>query len=76
MHFGCITYNILAFPTNLTSIESQAFTDLPNVGGIRIPATVTSIANDAFDEGIEIIAPAGSYAITWAQNHGFEYLEE
>ena len=57
MHFGCITYNILAFPTNLTSIASQAFTDLPNVGGIRIPATVTSIANDAFDEGIEIIAP-------------------
>ena len=46
------------------------------MGGIRIPATVTSIANDAFDEGIEIIAPAGSYAITWAQNHGFEYLEE
>ena len=35
-----------------------------------------SIADDAFDEGIEIIAPVGSYAIEWALNHGFVYSIE
>ena len=41
------------------------------VDAVSIPATVLSIADDAFDAGIVIIAPAGSYAETWARQHGF-----
>ena len=66
----------ITLPSNLTTIESQAFANLPNVNSVRIPATVTSIADDAFDEGIEIIAPSGSYAITWAQEHNRAYIAE
>lgn len=63
--------NILTLPASLTVIESEAFTGLPNVDAVSIPATVTSIADDAFDTGIVIIAPAGSYAESWANDHGF-----
>ena len=63
--------NILTLPASLTTIESEAFTGLGNVDAVSIPATVTSIAEDAFDAGIVIIAPAGSYAETWANDHGF-----
>ena len=64
-------YGTLILPASLTAIESEAFKDLSNVEAVSIPATVASIADDAFDAGIIIIAPAGSYAETWAENHGF-----
>lgn len=63
---------ILILPADLTAIESQAFAGLTDVDAISIPATVKSIADDAFEgSDIVIIAPAGSYAATWAQEHGF-----
>ena len=44
---------------------------------VRIPESVTSIADDAFSgSNIIIVAPDGSYAITWAQDHDFDYLIE
>lgn len=68
--------NALVLPDNLISIGSKAFVDLPSIEYVYIPKSVTSIADDAFDENIEIIAPSGSYAIEWAQNHGFTYSIE
>ena len=66
--------NILTLPSHLTSIESEAFADLPGVDAISVPDTVTSIDNDAFDPDVVIIAPAGSYAETWAKDQGFTVI--
>ena len=68
---------ILRLPVNLTEIGSEAFAGLPAAEAVRIPESVTSIADDAFSgSSMIILAPDGSYAITWAQDHGFDYLIE
>ena len=68
---------ILSFPVHLTEIGSEAFAGLPAAEAVRIPESVTSIADDAFSgSSIIILAPDGSYAITWVQEHGFDYLIE
>ncbi len=70
-------HNILTLPAHLSEIGSEAFAGLPAAEAVRIPGSVTSIADDAFSgSSIVILAPDGSYAITWAQDHGFDYLIE
>ena len=69
--------NILSPSAQLTEIESEAFANLPNVNGIRIPGTLTSIADDAFTESdITILTPANSYAAQWAEGHGIPVVTE
>ena len=69
--------NVLNLPASLTAIESQAFADLINVEAVRIPATVTAIAPDAFSgSNITILAPAGSYAADWAAEHNYPVVLE
>ena len=59
-------------PSAATEIESEAFANLANVVIIVIPASVTSIADDAFAGSDVIIkAPADSFAYHWAESHGF-----
>ena len=70
------TSSILTLPADLTRIEAEAFTGLPEVYGVRIPSTVVEIADDAFDNTIVIFAPAGSYATIWASDHGLKVVEE
>ena len=68
---------ILTLPASLTTIESQAFADLTNVEAVRIPATVTAIAPDAFSgSDITILAPAGSYAADWAAANSYPLVTE
>ena len=67
---------ILSLPLSLSSIESEAFTNLPNVDAIRIPASVTTIATDAFDPGMTLLVPAGSQWIQWADDNGYVAVEE
>ena len=69
--------HILSLPQNLTHIASQAFLNLTAADAVRIPGTVSSIAEDAF-EGADVIilAPAGSYAAHWAREHGLAVIEE
>ncbi len=79
VHLETVGDRILTLPASLTAIESQAFADLTNVDAIRIPASVESIADDAFSgSDIVILTPVGSYAETWAQNpdHMFTCLSE
>ena len=65
--------NVLILPNHTKMIESEAFAGLTNVDIIVIPASVTSIADDAFaGSDIIIIAPSSSYAYRWAQSHGFQ----
>ncbi len=57
----------------VSSIASGAFTG-SNVKTVTIPDTVTSIAADAFDEGVTIVASPDSYAAQFAQENGFEFV--
>ncbi len=68
--------SILSLPTSLTTIESEAFTGLPSVDAIRIPANVTSIASDAFDPDMVLLVPANSQWVQWATDYGYTPIEE
>ena len=61
--------HVLTLPADLKTIESEAFSGLPGIDAVRMPARVNSIADDAFDQGILLIVHAGSYAETWAAEH-------
>ena len=63
----------LVLPASLTTIESEAFKGL-NVRYIQVPATVTSIAADAFDGDVALLVPEGSYAEEWARLHRIRYI--
>ena len=76
IHYNWQAGGTLVLPGELRVIESEAFTNLPGVDTVRVPASVTDIADDSFDPSITIKAPAGSYAIAWARNHGVAYQLE
>ena len=65
---------ILELPADLTTIESQAFVDLPQADAIRIPAGVASIAPDAFDQDILLLVPEASDWVQWAESNGYDYF--
>ncbi|MGN0997127.1 MAG: leucine-rich repeat protein [Candidatus Ventricola sp.] len=54
----------IILPDGCETIESHAFADCTRLRSVTIPATVTSIAPDAFEgcTGITVITPAGSTA--------------
>ena len=70
----------------VTGIGEEAFSSFSDLMSITIPDTVTSIADDAFDgcagvefgdgtSGVLIYSTSGSYADTWAEEHGFHHME-
>ena len=63
----------LRLPAGLRAIESEAFAGFSDVDVIVIPDSVTLIAEDAFRgrEKVTIRAGEGSYALNWAESHGF-----
>ena len=57
-------------PENTTTIESEAFAGIP-ITQIDIPASVTHIADDAFDGcGLVIVYAHNEYVAEWARQHG------
>ncbi|MBQ1507657.1 MAG: leucine-rich repeat domain-containing protein [Ruminococcus sp.] len=64
--------------STFTSIDQYTFSECQNLKEVVIPATVTDIADNAFNacpNKITIKAPAGSYAINYANQHGFDAEE-
>ena len=71
---GIVTEEIVV-PAGCTGIGSRAFAGCGKLRLAVLPASVRSIADDAFEGcSLTILAPAGSYAAVWAQNHGMDYL--
>lgn len=69
--------HVLTLPASMTTIESEAFAGLANVDAVRIPASVVSIADDAFEGSqVVIITPHESNAENWAREHEFEFINE
>ena len=65
-------------PNGCRSIGSKAFANSRNLSSVRIPASVTSIASDAFNgcgAGLIIVAPANSKAAALAQSKGYTLFE-
>lgn len=54
------------------TIEDSAFSGCKNLTSIEIPASVTSILTD-LEKNCTIVAPAGSYAETYANENGYNF---
>ena len=72
--FSNTAAQIVVISSNCEEIGSRSFADCRNLEGIKIPASVTKIALDAFD-GTDLIiyAPEGSYAEQFAIQKGISY---
>ena len=66
----------LVLPDQLTVIESKAFNGIAEGVIVYVPGTVTEIADDAFDSGVIITTPAGSFAATWAKKNNITCYEQ
>ena len=62
--------NTLKLPESTTTISSEAFAGLTQGVNIDVPSTVTSIADDAFeDSAVVIIGDAGGYVEEFCDEH-------
>ena len=71
---GCVKLSAATMRTNVRRIERSAFRGCTALRSVKIPANVTFIADNAF-EGCEkavFYCEADSYALYYAQAHGFE----
>jgi len=73
---GADALEVVILPDTVTSIGSRAFAE-SGLLYIQIPASVTSIADDAFDGSrLQMIyCPSGSFAVTYAAEHGIPWCE-
>ena len=65
----------IVIPDDVSRIGDETFSGVTNVK-IWVPATVKFISDNAFDSSVTIVTPAGSYAATWAVEHGVEVIIE
>lgn len=74
---GCCEESVIV-PDGCETIGARAFADSANLRTITIPASVTSIAADAFDgcTDLTIRTSKGSYASRYAAAHGFGCVAE
>lgn len=63
---------IFVLPGSLTAIGDEAFLDVP-ARTFDIPDTVASIGSNPFPGDATLLVVSGSYAETWAREHGCRY---
>jgi len=63
-------------PYGCTSIGAKVFASSSDMSSVFIPASVTSIASDAFSGSNRVVisAPEGSKALDFARTNGLEYF--
>ena len=59
-------------PGTVTSVGDRAFQGCTSLASLSLPASVTSIADTAFEgcDALTISCPRGSFAYSWAMEHG------
>lgn len=68
---------MVIIPDGCTSIAAKAFADCTQLSSVTIPASVTEIAEDAFQGSAPVIhTTQGSYAQTYAEAHGLTVTVE
>ncbi len=73
---GCAALTSVKLPGSVTAVARGAFLGCVNLAAVLIPNSVTSIADNVF-EGLangSIYCTSGSYAETYASNHGLPYF--
>ncbi len=86
--YGCDGLTGITIPNTVTSIGVEAFYNCTGLSSITIPESVISIGDDAFGyytdektymltkiEGFTIYGKKGSAAETYANNNGFEFID-
>ncbi|MBQ8162282.1 MAG: leucine-rich repeat domain-containing protein, partial [Clostridia bacterium] len=68
--FEGIAAEQVQIPQGVTRIESRAFAACPNLREVKVPASVTYIADDAFEGDLYLVGPSGSYVESFAESHG------
>lgn len=74
--FAGIACTDLVLPDGLVSIGARAFADCAELLNVYLPASLTDIADDAFEgcsDQVTFICPEGSAAQQYAQEHGFSF---
>ena len=74
--YGCDSLTSIEIPDSVTSIGDYAFAWCSSLTSIEISESVTYIGDDAFeDSALETIyGYAGSYAETYANENGYEFI--
>ena len=65
----------IVIPDGVTRVEAETFAGVEDKK-VWVPATVTFISDSAFHPSVTIVTPYGSYAETWARNHGLEVINK
>lgn len=73
--YGCTSLESATIPSSVTAIKAATFYGCANLIEITIPASVEKIAANAFNgcENLTIKAETGSYAETYANEHGITF---
>ncbi len=74
---GLKTVNIPKSDT-LTKLDQYVFYQCPNLTEVNLPATITNIAENTFNEcpdNMVMYAPSGSYSQNYAKTHDIEFKE-
>ena len=69
---GCGRLASVEVPGTVTSVGDRAFQGCTSLTSLSLPASVTSIADTAFEgcDALTISCPRGSFAYSWAMEHG------
>ena len=67
---GDTSLDEVVLPEGLERIGRQAFAD-STLRAVNLPASLVTIADDAFDLGVAVTAEPGTAAWQWAVTHGF-----
>ena len=77
--FAGVACTDLVLPDDLVSIGARAFADCAALINVYLPASLTDIADDAFEgcsDQVTFICPEGSAAQAYAQEHGFSCMTD
>lgn len=74
--FAGARFGVVHLSDRVQSVGDRAFADCPNLYQILIPASVTSIADNAFEgvTGLCIFGQSGSKAEAFAVSHGYGFV--
>ena len=73
--FSGIAATGVRIPDGVTSIPARAFAGCAQLVMVYIPASVTQIASDAFDQPVlRVYGPPGSAAEQYAKEKGYTFI--
>ncbi len=72
--FAGIGASIVRVPSGVRTISARAFADCERLTAVYLPASVTAIADDAFEAFVTIYAPPGGPAEAYARRLGHPFV--